>query len=876
MQRRIVWIAMGTIGTALGTLLLLSSAWARSVEAAPQPFDIGPQSLATALNEFARQSHEQLLFAPEIVAAKHSGGVHGTMEATAALQLLLRDSGLPFSTTAAGTYLIGSPLGGSALAATERSSGAQAHASSPDSSQDTSQETSQGTSKEAGKSASRTFRLAQVDQAPAGSELGTRRNSRTEVLEEVVVTAQKRNERLIDVPQSVTALSSAELTKLGATQFRDFADTVPGLSFQTFGAGFTQVTLRGVTTGSDVGQAVAIYVDEVPYGSSTAYAQAGQTALDVGLFDLDRIEVLRGPQGTLYGASSMGGLLKYVTKRPNASTLSGEAQSGLSGTRDGGVNYNFAGAVNLPVLTDTLAVRASAYESHDGGYIDNVTRDAKDVNRSNIYGGRLDALLTPTDKLSFRLTGFLQNINRDGEATADYAFNGAPLLGRLDQARPFAEPFRQQFRLVSATVTYDMGPAILTSISSYQNAQTHIFYDETPAFLFFANLLGSDPPYIGVGNPVDIALHKFTQELRLAGPSNHAIEWLIGGFFTHEHTSNVQSLDLLKPSGALAPNNLFTYLGPSSYEEGAIFGDLTYHLTPQFDVTGGVRIAHDHQSFEQTGGGLFGSSSPLNHSSESVTTWLANARYHFNEHTMGYVRFATGYRPGGPNFLANDPSTGRSIASATFGSDHLKSYEGGIKVQTADSRYSAELAGYYIDWTNIQVTATRGAFAVLTNIPGGAKIKGAEMLLTARPVGGLALSAAAAYQNARISEDDADLGATNGERLPTVPQVTASGSVDYVWGAPRYTPSIGATARYVSNRDAAFRESTGRPQYYLPAYSAIDLRAGAQWGPLTTQMYVRNLFNHDGQISALFTQFQTARVAVLQPRTIGVELSAQF
>ena len=804
-------------------------------------FDIKPQSLASALNAFALQSHQQILFTPEITKGKTTQGAHGALTSDAALRQLLVGTGLSSSKSADGMVLV----------TQADAKGASATSDPPIA--------PNGAPKDA------------IQTTPPRSS----RDDRAAILEEVVVTAQKREERLLDTPLSVSVVSSEALAQLGATQFRDFADTVPGLSFQTFGAGFTQVTLRGVTTGSDVGQAVAIYVDEVPYGSSTAYAQAGQTALDVGLFDLNRIEVLRGPQGTLYGASSMGGLLKYVTKRPDASNWSSEVQSGVSGTDNGGVNYNVAGSVNMPLVSSTLGLRASAYESHDGGYIDNVVRDKTNVNRSNIYGGRLDFLLTPTDQLSFRITGFLQNISRDGEATGDYAYDGLPLYGRLNQARPFAEPFEQQFRLVSGTVSYEFGPATLTSISSYQNAATQIFYDVSPAFLGLANLYGSDPPYAGVGNPVDISLHKFTQEVRLAGQSNRPLEWLLGGFYTHEDTTNVQALELLKPSGVLAPNNLYNYSGPSTYQEGAAFADLTYHIVPQFDLTGGVRIARDHQSFEQIGGGLFGSSSPTNHSSESVTTWLANARYHFNEHAMAYVRFATGYRPGGPNFLANDPTTGRPIAASTFGADHLKSYESGFKIESSDGHYSADVAGYYIDWTNIQVTAVRDGFAVLTNIPGGAKIKGTELLLNARPIEGFSLSGAFAYQDARISQADTDLGATDGERLPTVPQVTATGSADYLWHV-LHEPSVGATIRYVSNRDAAFSESTSRPEYFLPAYSAVDLRGGLKFGSLTTQLFVRNLFNQDGQISALFTQFATARVAVVQPRTVGVELTAQF
>src|SRR5205807_1213614 len=197
-----------------------------------------------------------------------------------------------------------------------------------------------------------------------------------------------REERLIDTPQSVSVLSSNDIAKLGATKFSDFANTVPGLSFQTSGAGFTDITLRGVTAGFDISPTVGLYVDEVPYGSSTTFGFGAQVALDVGLFDLDRVEILRGPQGTLYGASTMGGLI--------------------------------------------------------------------------------DLLFIPTDALTVRLTGFLQDISRDGEPTADYTFAGAKPYGRLDQNRRLTENFTERFELVSGTGTYDFGPVTLTSISSYQ------------------------------------------------------------------------------------------------------------------------------------------------------------------------------------------------------------------------------------------------------------------------------------------------------------------------------------------------------------------------------------------------------------------------
>ena len=197
----------------------------------------------------------------------------------------------------------------------------------------------------------------------------------TNELEEIVVTAQKQEQKLSETPLSVTALSSTDLTALAATQFRDFANTVPGLGFTSEGVGSTQINLRGITSGGSVSPTVGIYVDEVPYGSSTAFAGAAGLALDVGLFDLNRVEVLRGPQGTLYGASTMGGLLKYVTTAPDLQKFGGKARAGLSATDDGDINYDVASAVNLPFGSDKAAARLSGFYSHDGGYVDSLGLD---------------------------------------------------------------------------------------------------------------------------------------------------------------------------------------------------------------------------------------------------------------------------------------------------------------------------------------------------------------------------------------------------------------------------------------------------------------------------------------------------------------------
>lgn len=698
----------------------------------------------------------------------------------------------------------------------------------------------------------------------------------TSSLAEVVVTAQKYKQRLIDTPESVSVVSSEDLAKMGATQFSDFANTVPGLSFTTGGAGLNQVTLRGITTGFNISQTVGIYVDDVPIGKTGAFAQQGQMSFDTGLFDLDRIEVLRGPQGTLYGASTMGGVIKYVTKEPNTHVSSVDTETGVSTIDHGGISYDENVAVNAPLVEDKAALRMSGYYSHDGGYIDNVALGLNDVNRSHIYGGRLDLLFTPTEKLSIRVSGFMQNIARDGEADADYLPNGTPEYGSLDQYRFLREPFVQEFRLFSGTVKYDFGPASLTSITSYQTMQTSTAYDYSRIYVPLLNpIFGTD--YSAIGDAQQAGYNSFVQEVRLASDAGHRLQWLIGGYFTNQTANNHQESVALGPQYQPAPNNdFFDFRTPSTYREYAAFGDLTYHLTDRFELSGGARLSKNEQSATQIGGGLLIGSTPTRSSSDRVATYLADARYKFGQHVVGYVRYATGFRPGGPNFVVNNPATGKPLAPPTFAPDRLASYEGGIKAETADRRFSIDVDGYYIDWMNIQIPVSANGIVVYGNDPGGATVRGSELTLKAKPVQQLMLTGAFAYQDAQLSQANAFIGGAKGEQLPDVPHFTAALNADYMIPVGDLLPTVGATFRYVGHRTGSFNMST-TPQYQLPAYSALDLRVGVILRSIDLQLYVHNVTNELGQLAAYpFAYRGDPQPAIMQPRTVGISVTKHF
>jgi iron complex outermembrane receptor protein len=699
-------------------------------------------------------------------------------------------------------------------------------------------------------------------------------------LEEIVVTAQKRAEKLSETPVSITALSADDLGAIAATQFRDFANTVPGLNFTTTGAGSTQVSLRGITTGGNVSPTVGIYVDEVPYGSSTPFAGGAQLALDVGLFDVQRVEVLRGPQGTLYGASTMGGLLKYVPVAPDLNGYGGSARAGAASTENGGAGYDIASAVNVPITEGKSAVRLSGFYSHDGGYVDDTEQGHDDVNEADIYGGRADLLLQPSDELSVRLAVFGQKIERDGGIAVDYRLTtGKPVGGELEQRNSLPEPFEQEFALASGTVTYAFDFAELTSVTSYQTADVNSATDGSDLYVPLLGRFGIQLSAFGVTN--DITTDKFTQELRLAGTGS-TLDWLVGAFYTNEDSEQIQVAPALDLSGAPSPINFLDARIPSIYEEIAGFATLTWHATEKLDVTGGLRYAHNSQEQEQIATSDIGLASPLpkRESSEDITTYLANVRYRVNDHVMPYLRVATGYRPGGPNLVLNDPETGLPVAAPTFDSDSLTSYEGGLKASTSDRRYSLDAAVYQIDWEDLQIVAVRNAVGVVANAS-AARSRGAELTLTAVPSDALTLRGAFGYMQSELSEDSppSDLNAKKGDTLPDTPELTGTVSADYNFNVGGYDSWAGATFRYVDSRVSAVNKTGSSPQYELPSYDTVDLRGGIQLGSTQVQLYVKNLLDERGQLSAV-TAFTgaggPANVSILQPRTYGVSVNVGF
>lgn len=738
--------------------------------------------------------------------------------------------------------------------------------------------------------------------------------------EVIVVTAQKREQILLEIPQSVTVISRDTLERQDATSFQDYLALVPGLSLTGATPGITRVTLRGVNTGG-VAATVSVYMDEVPFGSSTGLADGGVLTGDFDPFDVERIEVLRGPQGTLYGASSLSGVIKYVTTPPKLNKFEARGQVGIEDTSGGGTGYQTTGLVNLPV-SDRLAIRVNGFYRKDAGFIDTIGNNSitslldgsviartlvdDNINDRTSYGGRVSALFQATDALSLRLTAFGQNLNSGAsnifEADPETL---KPLNGRLTQSRFQQNDTKIKYRVYSGTVDWDVGFGNLVSSTSYSTFAEKFQSDATfflgPLVNLLANfgpnvgLLGFPPSFIIAGTPVTRPLgvvsrqinstDKFTQEVRLSSPDNDKFEWLVGGYFTKEKSA-IDPQDFFAVEAGTNEiagdvDQLIEVFLRSRYDEYAAFANATYHFTPRFDLTAGGRLSHNKQTADLLiSGPLFPGGQEANdlNSSESVFTYTVAPRFEINDHTSVYARVATGYRPGGPNVIPIGSPAG---TPRTYDSDTLTSYEVGFKGETPNRRLALEVAAFYLDWQDIQLFAVVNQTGINTN-GGSARVKGLEAAATARPIRGLTLTANGAYTDAKLTEDTPPAsGGLDGDRLPYVPKWSGAVNADYEWrlGADA-TGFVGGTLSFVGERPNFLgdRDEDGDIRR-VPSYEQVDVRAGVNVGRWGLQAYARNLFNTRGITSASgffpgANPNNAASIAIIRPRTIGLTLTA--
>jgi len=725
-------------------------------------------------------------------------------------------------------------------------------------------------------------------------------------LQEVVVSAEKRDSTVQKTPVSITAITGSDLQAQGISNLVEVAQQVPGVSFKTSGPGQTEFEMRGLTSTGGESPTVGFYLDEAAL-TPPAMAQNGKVVIDPNLFDLNRIEVLRGPQGTLYGAGSMGGTIKLVTNQPDLQRFGVDAQAILSDTDGGGFNHTENAMLNLPLAQGLAALRVVGTDRSSSGWIDRdvidpfplevnnstrrgavaaapVTQRFADSNWETLRGGRASLLVKPLDALSIEAGMLYQSIHQGGPNTID-----VPPANEVHY-QPFdvSEPFEDNFNLATLTVKYDFDSFQIVSATANWTRHQLQTQDISEAMQdYIGGFLGppADFPFattdggLGAGSiSEDDYTRQVSEELRVASTGSGPWQWLAGGYYSSFHaTSHVYSyydgFTALFGTNNLADNHRLLQV-----DQWALFGESSYQITAVLKATAGLRyfLYHSNSATSVSGVSANGTSATLyGRAQNSGVSPKFNLAYIPNDNTTLYGTIAKGFRPGGPNSPIPPPC---APAPDQFGPDSVWSYELGEKMRFLDSRLSVNGAVYYEDWSNIQQQVAPGCGYKFTTNAGKAKVYGAELEVAVIPAVGLTLSQSVGYTHATNSTTVSQAGVVSGDRLLDVPEVTANTTVTYRYPLP-LAPSLNLVARLNNNfvdsiQDITFGRNT------LPSYDLVNSRVGVEADHWSAMLFVDNLANRKallsdtGALSANVAIFN--RVATNQPRTVGVDLNYRF
>lgn len=716
--------------------------------------------------------------------------------------------------------------------------------------------------------------------------------AQTDQVDDVItVTASRRAESLQDTPLAVTAINPDELETGGLTKLREVIEFTPGVNFAGGATPISNtITMRGVAQ-SGRATTVGVYIDDVPIGSSNSFAAGPTIQFDAVQGDVERVELIKGPQGTLYGSSSMGGVIRYITKDPTSGDIEGTLKADLSTTKEGGFNQSYAGRIGVPLIEDRLGVSVAGYFDDFGGFIDRTstspTGTAEDVDAYERYGIYAKAVANVTDNIS---SSFLF-VHTDVEATGQnlVALQGPPFM--LADG-PFLTDegegnLNDEFSLYAGTLDIDLGFATLISSTSIQDRENSNAVDLVATFGGLVELLSGSAPGTVTSAPFTglIKTKRFVQEVRLTSNEGEKIEWSLGAIYSDEDSSNIQTLEG-QPINFLA---LDVDLG-SELKEYAGFGNLTYYLTPDFDFTVGVRVAKIESSVALTDGpGLIVANIPETTSDDVVDTYSFTARYRPSEDLSLYARAASGYRPENANLPLLD-AMGNNAAPAIIATDTLWSYELGAKGSLLDDILTYDFAGWFIKWKDLQAVTFVNAATTGGNANSDVTAYGLEGSVTVRPAPGFSIISNFAYSHSTLDDDEtAAFGALAGENLQLLPNWTASirGNYDFPITA-EMDGFVGAGLRYVGDRDTGFEGGVGADgavitpliaNFTLESYFAANISAGLRRGPVTASIYVNNLFDEyafTGGTARPIVGAIRATATVLPPRTIGGVIKVDF
>ena len=715
---------------------------------------------------------------------------------------------------------------------------------------------------------------------------------------DIVVTATRRAERLQDVPLSVTAFTQEELTDLGVVGYEGIAQNTPGVVINRPTQNFNNFTARGVNTnGYSAGlqSAVAIYVDELPIS-----ANGNSTIIDPNLYDVERVEFLRGPQGTLFGSSSLAGAMRIITRSPNLREFQASALVDFALTGDDSFRQRYNAMVNIPIIADNIAFRATGYYRNEEGWVDNIGTGVHNSNSLEAYGGRAMLLFRANDRLSVRLLASYENSNPRDSGLIN------PLRGEFIRRSDQPDSFSGELSMYNVTVNYDFGFAELI------NSTTLSQYNQT----FFVDLQGTFGNTFPFGLDASGYDDLVVEEARLVSRGTGPFEWTLGFFYFDKrrsvdfrYRSNPQYLAARNLTGL--PNQYYNVFNAyTDQNEIAGFGELTYHFGENFWVTGGLRYGSSTvQSFTRPGGynsnyllaGILGLSNfALTVTPVAAATGLrveddqlsykASVSWRPVPEITTYATISTGFRPPVVNANAGRVSTVNPadiIIPPGATSDKLTNYEVGVKGRWLGGNLTANVAGYYIDWRDIQVQANRlsDQLQFATNI-GGAQSYGVEFEVMARPLRGLSLSVNGSYNHAEVTDltptEAGIAGAVVGTRLSS-PHFQGAATVRYDFALNSHaTGWASANVSHAGSFPNMFPFVPGRPGVVQPTYdfteawTNVNLYAGAVLGDLSITAYVENLFDSSSITYVHPEAFLDARYARMRPRTVGIRAGYNF
>jgi outer membrane receptor protein involved in Fe transport len=693
----------------------------------------------------------------------------------------------------------------------------------------------------------------------------------------IIVTAEKRSEDIQNVPMSIGVVDETQLENSHITQLSDLVGYVPGLTVINGGSpGQASLGVRGISPLS-AGSTVATYIDETPLGTSSNYGGGSTEVLDLLPYDFQSVEVLRGPQGTLYGASALGGVVRYVTKLPDLDTFSWRAGADVfTQSSSGDTGYGGRFSFNAPLAPGQLGLSVSVARQQSPGYTDNVRSGEKDQDDFWQQAAHATLFWKASDDLSVKLS-VLQSVvdSNSSSTTALEPISLKPVYGDLKDDNYFLEPFRRTVDYANATVNWNVGFADFVSATSYEHNKANSTLDASLVYGVAFPLFGL--PDAGLSAVTyALRLNKTTQEFRLVSKPDDHLEWMVGAFYTDERSNQAQaaSAQLLDYTSIAGLDPLAVVGFPSTYKEYAGFGDLTYKFTPAFDITGGVRWAHNKQTFSEiTSGALTGTLDVPGDSSEDVFTYSLSPRLHFGEDSMLYARIASGYQPGGPNLAL--PGVPTSVEASK-----LTNYEVGLKTLLDERRIMIDVAAFDIEWDKIQISANAGGVAYLAN-GGTARSRGLELTSLWMPVAGLRFGLNGAYTDAIVTEDVPSLSGLNGDRLPNIPKWAWSVTGDYSFPvAANWTGRVGGGVRYVGSSVSQLEHSPlALPQ---DSYTVVDLNGDVSNETWTFRVFVKNLTdkrvytNLTALTNAGTGEIDRVNAVPLMPRMVGVGFDVKF